>query len=105
LFGSNPCLIAIRSLSDRTYMDVNDSWVSHTGYSRQEWVGSEINLFVPEEGEPDWMSEPAGQPVHNTRIQYRTKRMETRDGLLSLDLIEMNGQPCELYVIVDITDK
>src|SRR4030043_257823 len=52
-FLSSPDMIIISSIKDGKYLEVNDSFVRNTGYSREELIGhtvEEFNLFAsPEE--------------------------------------------------------
>ncbi len=48
-FQSNPAAITIADLTSRTYLDVNDTFLELTGYSRDETVGrswDELSLWV-----------------------------------------------------------
>ena len=52
IFESSPNLMAIFSLNDGTYVDVNTSWVTFTGYSYEELKNQKINVqdFIEEVG-------------------------------------------------------
>ena len=52
IFESSPNLMAIFSLRDGTYIDVNTSWVTFTGYSYEELKNQKMNVqdFIEEVG-------------------------------------------------------
>ena len=45
------------------------------------------------------------QPIRNVKIQYKTKRGEMRAGLLSSEMINIEPEPCILFVLTDITER
>ncbi|MFJ8244291.1 PAS domain S-box protein [Peribacillus asahii] len=104
IFESSPNLMAIISQENGTYMDVNASWVTFTGYSYEELQNQKINLqdFIEEAGGHSIGLE---QPIRNMKIQYKTKRGEMRAGLLSSEMINIEPEPCILFVLTDITER
>ncbi|AZV41925.1 histidine kinase [Peribacillus asahii] len=104
IFESSPNLMAIISQENGTYMDVNASWVTFTGYSYEELQNQKINLqdFIEEAG---GHSIDLEQPIRNMKIQYKTNRGEMRAGLLSSEMIHIEPEPCILFVLTDITER
>ena len=104
IFESSPNLMAIFSLKDGSYIDVNTSWVTLTGYSYDELQNQKINL-------QDFIEEAAGgsinveQPIRNVKIQYKTKSGDIRAGLLSSEMIHIEPESCILLVLTDITER
>ena len=104
IFESSPNLMAIFSLKDGSYLDVNTSWVTLTGYSYDELQNQKINLH-------DFIEEAAGgsinieQPIRNVKIQYKTKSGDMRAGLLSSEMIHIEPESCILLVLTDITER
>ena len=104
IFESSPSLMAIYSLKNESYMDVNASWLTFTGYGYDELLKQQINLH-------DFMEEADGhaikiqQPIRNMKIRYKTKSGEMRTGLLSSELIDIEPEPCILFVLTDITER
>jgi signal transduction histidine kinase len=104
MFMSSPCLISIRRLSDLAYIDVNESWMNFTGYG-EDAIGDCSNLLqmsLESEGETEFFHD---RPMRNVKVNYRTKKEEWRDGLLSTEIIDIEGEKCLLEVIVDVTEK
>jgi two-component system, sporulation sensor kinase E len=104
IFESSPNLMAILTLKDGTYMNVNTSWTNFTGYSYDELKNQKVNLqdFVEEDG---GFSIHLEQPVRNRKIRYKTKKGEIRAGLLSSEMIDIKPEPCILFVLTDITER
>ncbi|PWK14490.1 PAS domain S-box-containing protein [Tumebacillus permanentifrigoris] len=108
IFQSSPSLIAIRSRKDHRYLDVNDYWVRVTGYRAEDVRGATADLLRLRaegaeeqlEGDPEWQ-----RSVRNARVSYLTRGDEVRQGLLSTEEIELHGEPCQLILITDITDR
>jgi len=104
IFEASPCLMAIISLKDKTYLDVNTSWINFTGYSYHELFHQKINLldFIDE---PDGNSIHLGEPIRSKKINYKTKHGEIRAGFLSTEMIDIQPEPCILFVLTDFTER
>ena len=104
IFESSPNLMAIFSLKNGTYIDVNTSWVTFTGYSYDELQHQKINVL-------DFIEEVGGHsinienPIRNVKIQYKTKSGDMRAGLLSSEMIHIEPESCILLVLTDITES
>ena len=104
IFESSPNLMAIFSLKNGTYIDVNTSWVTFTGYSYDELQHQKINVL-------DFIEEAGGHsinienPIRNVKIQYKTKSGDMRAGLLSSEMIHIEPESCILLVLTDITES
>ncbi|WP_394239038.1 response regulator [Niallia oryzisoli] len=104
IFESSPNLMAIVSLEAGTYIDVNTSWIQFTGYQYNELHEQEMNF-------QDFIEEASGNRIRlgdhirNMKIQYKTKGGEMRSGLLSSELIDIEPEPCILFVLTDITER
>ena len=105
IFRASPVAIIIRSLVDGRFRDVNDRFLEMTGYTREEVVGrtpSEVGL---------WSWSPEDDPMHVAELvrnhdgALRTKTGELRHVLLSLERIDLEGEPCLLGFGYDVTDR
>jgi nitrogen fixation negative regulator NifL len=108
-FRSSPDMIIITNLEDGSYVEVNDSFVKTTGYTRKELIGhnvGEFNLWVKPE-ELDKMNRLLGEKgkIRNEEYDFRTKSGEIRTWLCSADIISIGGKECMLAVAVDITER
>lgn len=104
IFESSPCLMAILSQKDLSFIEVNSSWRKFTGYQCDELVNSKLNHknFI-DEGTGTYID--LNKTIRNKKIRYETKNGEIRSGLLSTEMIDIQSEPCTLIVLTDITDQ
>ncbi|MGC8228714.1 PAS domain S-box protein [Pseudobacillus badius] len=100
IFQSSPCLIELRTLKEGKYIDVNASWLNHTGYTYEEVVNQTAPVLKL--AGSDHMEEEC---VRNAEIQYETKSGVIRHGLLSTEILDIQGEKCILSAITDITER
>lgn len=99
VFNHSPVLMSVRTLKDLQYLEVNASWQTNTGYSRDEILGrTSRESYFPES------RAPLDAGLLNEKTSYRTKSGELRTGLTSTEIIEAGGQKCLLSVTRDITE-
>ncbi|MBD2464829.1 response regulator [Oscillatoria sp. FACHB-1407] len=108
-FRFSPEPIAIATLADGKIIDANDSYLKRTGYSEEEVIGKsakDLNLWVdPQDAQKVVQTLQEQGFIHNLEIDYRKKSGEIGTVLLSAEVIELNGEPCVLYVNSDISDR
>ena len=108
-FHAIPDAISISTLSDGTFLEVNDSYTRILGYSREELMGENataLNIWaVPEQKKI--MLEKISKRIrmHNEEYLSRSKSGEIRTMLFSSEYIQIKGEPCMLAVSVDITER
>ena len=108
-FERSPAALSITTFPDGIQLDVNESWVISTGYSREEAIGrksSELQ-FWEFQAEKDQFIQQLNQngSVRNMLVHSRVQNGEVRKILLSSDLIELDGQSCLLNSAIDITEQ
>lgn len=106
IFALSPNLISIRLQNAKRYIDVNQSWLEHSGYSIEDLhsLGQEV-FYHLEENVPGLEDAIEFQDkVHTVKVNYRTKKGDTRYGLLSTGLLETGGERQVLSVVTDITE-
>lgn len=108
-FNSTPGTMAIITFTDGRYIDVNDGFLSITGYRREEVIGRttlELNVYVDPKEHPrlKQMIQEHGA-FRNLEINFRTKSGEVRVGLVSAETIALNGEQCILVLMNDITER
>ncbi|HON79134.1 MAG TPA: PAS domain S-box protein [Spirochaetota bacterium] len=107
-FYTNPTAMTISVLEDGTYVEVNDAALEYGNYTREELIGARIGdlgIYSTEK-----LSQMKGQllengMLHNYTIQFRRKDGEVRDGLLSAEIIDLDGVKHVISSTVDITEK
>lgn len=108
-FRSSPNPIAIATISEGRFIDVNPSFLQMSGYSLNEVVEktfaglrlikdtdaiANILAVVKENG-----------ALHNREFELQTKLGECKVVLLSIELIELAGVECALFIANDITER
>jgi len=109
IFHLNPISIAIFSAKDLTFVDVNDVFISSTGYSKSEIIGhtpNELNLFADQNERNTMMNELAEKGyLENFEFKIRNKSGEIGIGLNTTIEIKLGGEKHLLSLIQDITEK
>ena len=109
VFHSSPDWIAITTLSDGRFIEVNDAFLNITGYKREEVIGrtaAELNIWVDID-ERARMAELLRKHriIRGHEAEFRLKSGETRTMLRSAEIIELQGETCVINVTRDITDR
>jgi PAS domain S-box-containing protein len=108
-FQTSPALMAISSIEEGRFIDVNSSFLRAFEFSREELLGktpSELGLY----SDPiQWnviqdQLKGSGQ-VRDMDVKVITKNRETLVGLFSATTIDVAGIPCILMVILDISER
>ncbi|MBS4025574.1 MAG: PAS domain S-box protein [Clostridia bacterium] len=108
VFHASPAMLAILSLEEKRFLDVNKCWEKYTGYSRAEVIGKTIDIFdlSGDEATKETRNKViTGQLVMNHPVKYRTKAGEIREALFSAEIIHIYQKPCLLSVSLDVTEK
>ncbi len=108
VFRTSPDSISIRRVDNGTYVDVNDSFLKSTGYSRQEVLGKtsiELGLWAEPEKRHEYIDRlKKDAQLTNYEIHFMTKDGRSIAGLLSSAIFELHGVPHALTVVRDIDD-
>ena len=109
VFQSSPDWIAITTLSEGRFIEVNEAFMNITGYKREEVIGKtswELSLWVePEEREKMVNMLRERRIIRDHEAEFRLKSGEMRTVLRSAELIELEGETCVINVTRDITDR
>ena len=109
VFGLSPIMLTLTSLTDGRLLDVNQSLLNMTGYTREEVLGRtpvELGWWVhPEEREHGLTILRQRGQIRDISAQFRMRNGDVRTCLYSVEIIEINGQPCVLTTLVDITER
>jgi len=109
VFHSGPLVISITRLSDGRLIDVNETFVRVTGYTREEAIGrtpAELGFWVAPERRQEGLAQlRTGDFVRNNEERFRMKDGRIITCLISAEIIEINGEPCVVTVIKDISER
>jgi len=108
-FQSNPAAISIVDLAGRFYVDINETFEALTGRRRPEVVGHTFDE-VAFWRDPSRRDEAVAQlenegRLRNIEVRFRGKNGGPCVGLLSADLLELDGRQCAIVTVVDITAR
>ena len=106
-FDASPIPMAITSLAEGRYLEINDAFVKQIGFERAEIYGRtslEIDVWpTPADRAAMVTALREQQTLRNRETRFRTKSGRVITTLYSATLIECDGQPCVLAAIEDIT--
>lgn len=109
LFGTSPDPMAIATLDKGRYLEVNQSFLEVSGYSREEVIGKssiELNLWINLQERDRYIQAIQSDGfIHNWEFNFRMKSGEIRTLLSSAEVIELNEQRCAIIIAKDITDR
>jgi PAS domain S-box-containing protein len=107
-FNFCPLIMSITNLSNDTLIDVNDTFLQVTGYTRDEVINhqtGELNLFTNQDVVRllDLLKE--SNSFRNQEVVLQTKSGECRTVLLSAEVFNLGEDRCLLSVATDITER
>lgn len=108
-FRSSPSGIFIATLAEGRLLDVNDSFLRHTGFAPSDIVGrtlSEIRFFKPDDQNDRILKRlSAERRVRQLEIDFTGKNTEKRLGIVSAEIVDLGGAPCMLAALEDVTES
>ncbi|MEQ8174123.1 MAG: HD domain-containing phosphohydrolase [Syntrophomonadaceae bacterium] len=108
-FRSNPDWITISNIKEGRYIEVNDAFLTTTGYTRDEALGctvKDLGIWAfPEERDLMIARILEHGIVRNFETVLRTKSKESRNFLISGEIIDMDGEPHLIIACKDITEQ
>jgi PAS domain S-box-containing protein len=108
-FRANPLAMSLCRQSDGHFITINDSFIRLFGYHREEVIGHtsfELNMYRHPDDRVELMRQLQEQgALYNYELTMLTKSGEPRQTLLSIELIDLNGETYLLSIMVDITER
>jgi len=109
IFRRNPSPMALSSILDRRFVDINDAFLENMGYAREAVIGktsAELGL-IPDAKAQSAVAQAlrAKGSIANQELRVRRKDGALRDGLFSGEVIHNRRRDCFLTVMVDITER
>ena len=109
LFRNNPALISVSSLPGPRFVDVNDAWLKHLGFSRDEVIGkTSQELQIHPDGsltDKAFSSLETDGCFKNIELPLRSKDGKVLHCLTSGELIAEKEQQYFLVVMIDVTER
>jgi two-component system, cell cycle sensor histidine kinase and response regulator CckA len=109
IFHASSNMMAIHTIKERRFVDLNEAAASLGGFKREELIGHtmEERELVEDPNFEDKVERKLKEEgrAHNIETKMRTKNGEWRTVLVSVDPIIANNEACMLAVSVDITER
>ena len=109
VFQASPVAIALATRDEGRFLDANDAMLRLLGRTREELIGqteNALHLLIDERKLPGLQERIArGSSIRDTDVEFRTKSGETRIGKISVDAIEIEGEPVILAILRDVTEE
>ena len=108
-FRSNPAPVAITTIDEGRFIEVNDRFLEAFGYCRDEIIGrtsADLN-FWPAAKSRDGVLKKLQETgsVRNVLNDYKTKSGQLRTGLWSGEIIRLGDRDVLLSILHDITER
>jgi PAS domain S-box-containing protein len=108
-FELTPTILTVTGLDDGRLIEVNDAFLRATGYAREDVIGRpvlEIGVWVdPGQREAGLAHLRQGRPIRDVEARFRTKTGEELVAIASADVVSIDGRPCILTALIDITPR
>lgn len=108
-FANNPAALAITKLEDGRFVEVNDTWVSLIGYSREEAIGHsarEMQIWPTPEAAAGFVRElQENGIVSGWEQEFRKKSGEVFVAQMSTQVLDVQGDKMILTTLVDVTER
>ena len=108
-FRANPQPMSLTTLDEGLYLDVNDSFLEMSGYTREEVIGhtcSKLRIWETEEHCMNFIERlNLMGSIVNLERKFRTKDGSKRVLLSSAEKLEIAGLQCVLVASSDITER
>ena len=110
VFHQSPIMMTLSTVGDEgVFIDANEALFNGMGYSPEEIIDrpvDEISFFRDPETKYDIQNSFLDNgKLEGIEIDYRTKSGEIRRGLLWSHPLHLNGSPCRITSLIDITEQ
>ncbi len=108
-FQSNAALMAISTIDNGLFFEVNDMFLKTLEFEREEVIGAtsvDLNIWANYDQRAEVVtSMQENGYVQNVDVDIRTKSGKIRNGLFSAHPLELQGRKCLLTIMSDITER
>jgi PAS domain S-box-containing protein len=109
VFELSPTILTVTGLDDGRIVEVNDAFLLATGYARDEVIGRsvpDIAVWVdPRQRDAGVAELRAGRSIRNVEARFRAKNGREIVAITNADVVVIDGRPCILTALIDITDR
>lgn len=109
VYRSSPAAMAINTLEEGRYLDINEKHTQIYGYHRHEILGRtslEIGIWVKPSKRKEFIRLLKQQgSVSNFELLFRRKNGETGIGIICAGIVELNGTQCIIHTSIDHTER
>jgi PAS domain S-box-containing protein len=108
-FKASPAAMAIVSLENGRYIEVNDNFLQVSGFQKDEVIGHtpiELHVWVDENERQQYLDDLSRNgSFKRNDVKFRMKNSEVRTFEVSSEIIEIESEKCSLNFIGDITER
>lgn len=108
-FRTSPVALSISSMMDGRMIEVNNGFLEMFQYSMDEVIGKtagELNMYPNATERQNTMAQLRKQGfIRNKELVCNTKSYTQIDVIFSMEMLELNNEPCVITTAIDITDK
>ena len=108
-FRANPQPMSLCTVADGRYVDVNESFLQMSGYTREEVIGRtsfELGVWETIQDRNEFVGRLKREgSIVNFETRFRTKAGSIRVLLASAETLELSGEECLLFSSSDITER
>ena len=106
-FHASPAAMTISRLEDGCYLDANERWLNLAGLKREQLLGNtsvELGLWAEQARAQYVAALKRDHSVRDMEVVMRLANGRQRTVLLSAELVEIEGEPCILAAVQDVTE-
>lgn len=108
-FNASPVAMAICTLRSEYYLDANEAYLRMLGCSRDQVLGrahETLNIYVNRQQREEVLARiREGKSLRDYRAQIASRSGQAREVLISGERIELQIEPCILFLFQDVTDR
>jgi len=108
-FNTCPVSITISTLENGKYVEVNDSFIKVSGFTKEEVLGyssADLHLWVQNEKRDQFYNNLSQRGfIRDFPAQFRMKNSTVRDFILASEIIELHGKKHILNYSIDVTER
>ncbi len=105
----NPAASAVTTIDDGVVLSVNGALLDLTGYRESEIIGkktSELSIWADPAQRDEMMRQVSERgSINHFETRLRCRSGEIRDCLFAGNIMTVDGAPCLLSMVIDITDR